>query len=137
MDIRQYTAYFHDGGLIGVKKKENNMEFFLYSCEITSDEPVDEKLLSEDNSLRGKLCLIGIKWIKVDDIENKEIPWKEYDGGGILDLEIDNNKIFFLIEWRTYPPKPYTRDVSTIEIEAEQIYWENIPELPDSCCNEN
>ena len=137
MDIKKYTGYFHDGGLIGAKREKNNIELFLQSCEISLDEPIDKKILSEENTLKGKLCLIGVKCIKVDDQENKEIPWKEYDDGEILDLEIDNNKVFLLIEWTNFPPKTRVTDVGTIEIEAEKIYWENIPDLSDNCCNEN
>ncbi len=131
MNIEKYTGYFHDGGFIGAKRKENNIELFLRSCEIESDEPIDRKFLSKDNALKGKLCLIDVKWIKVDHKEGKEIPWKEYDDGEILDLEIDNNKVFLLLEWTNFPPKPRTDDVGTIEIEAEEIYWENIPDLSD------
>lgn len=131
MDIKKYTGYFHDGGFIGAIRKENNMELFLRSCEISSDEPIDRKILSEDNALKGKLYLNGVKWIKVDDKENKEIPWKEYDDGEILDLKIDNNKVFLLIEWTNFPPKTRVTDVGTIEIEAEKVYWENIPDLSD------
>jgi len=135
MNIEKYTGYFHDGGLIGIKRKKNNMELFLRSCEISSDEPIDRKILSEDNALKGKLCLEGVKWIKVAGKENAEIPWKDYDDGEILDLEIDNNKVFLLIEWKNWPPKPRlrTNDVSKIEIEAEKVYWENIPDLSDDC----
>ncbi len=136
MDIKKYTGYFHDGGFIGMKKKGNNIELLLQSCEISANEPIDKKKLSEENTLKGKLCLMGVKSIKVDDHENKAIPWKEYDDGEILDLEIDNNKVFLLIEWTNFPPKPRTNDIGTIEIEAEQIYWENIPNLSDECCNE-
>ena len=139
MDISKYSGYFHDGGLIGVKRKENNMELFLLSCEISLDEPINRKNLSEDNALKGKLHLIGIRWIKVDDKEDKEIPWKDYDDGEILDLEVDSNKVFLLIEWKNWPPKPRKRpnDVSKIEIEAEKIYWENIPDLSDDFFKEN
>jgi hypothetical protein len=131
MNIEKYTGYFHDGGLIGAIRKENNMELFLRSCEISSGEPIDRKILSEDNALKGKLCLEGIKWIKVAGKENAEIPWKDYDDGEILDLEIDNNKVFLLIEWKNFPPKSRIEDVGTIEIEAEKVYWENIPDLSD------
>lgn len=133
MDIEKYTGYFHDGGLIGVKRKEKNMELFLRSCEISSEEPIHRKILSEDNALKGKLCLEGVKWIKVDDKKDKEIPRKDYDDGEILDLEIDDNKVFLLIEWKNWPPKlrQHTNDVSKIEIEAEKIRWENIPDLSD------
>lgn len=131
MNIEKYTGYFHDGTLIGIKKKENNIELFLESCGISSDDLIDKKLLSEANTLKGKLCLVGIKSIKVDDKEDKEIPWKEYDDGEILRLRIDNKKVFFLIEWKNFPPKLRTEDVGTIEIEAEKVYWENIPDLSD------
>ncbi len=113
------------------------MELFLQSCGIESDEPVDRKLLSEEGAFRGKLCLTGIRWIKVDDKEGKEIPWKEYDHGEILDFEIENNKVFLLIQWIDYRPKRYTDDVSKIEIEAEKIDWVNIPDLSDDCCKED
>lgn len=74
MNIEKYTGYFHDGGLIGITRKENNMELFLRSCEISSDDPIDRKILSEDNALKGKLCLEGVKWMKVSGKENAEIP---------------------------------------------------------------
>ena len=137
MDIKKYTGYFHDGGFIDEKRKEKNMELFLRSCEISPDDPIDRKILSKDNALRGKLCLTGVKWIKVDDKENKKIPWKEYDDGEILDLKIDDNKVFLLIEWTNFPPKARVTDTGTIEIEAEKIYWENIPDLSDGYFKEN
>src|ERR1700722_5970924 len=112
------------------------MELFLRSCEISSEEPIDRKILSEDHALKGKLCLNGLKWIKVDGKDDKEIPWREYDDGEILDLEIDNNKVFLLIEWMNFPPKARVTDVGKIEIEAEKIWWENIPDLSDDCFKE-
>ena len=132
MDFKKYTGYFHDGTLIGVRKKENNMEIFLESCEISSDEFTDKKKLSKANTLKGKLCLIGIKWIKVDEKEGKEIPCDEYDDGEILRFRMNSGKVFFLIEWKNFPPKPCIEDIGTIEIEAKKIYWKNIPELPDN-----
>ena len=55
-----------------------------------------------------------------------------YDNGNILDLEIRDNKIFLLVEWKNFPPKARKNDVSKIEIEAEKIYWEKIPDLSDN-----
>ena len=132
MDIRKYTGYFHDGGFIGMKTHEKNIELFLQSCEISSNKSIDKKILSKTNKIKGKLCLINVKWIKVDNKKGKKIPWKEYDDGEILDLEINNNTVFLLIEWANFPPKSRTNDIGKIEIEAEKIYWENIPDLPDS-----
>ena len=137
MDIKKCTGYFHDGTLIGIYQKKNSLELFLESCQITSGEFVDEKILSKAGTLKGKLCLTGIKNIKVGDKEYTGILRKEYDDGEILHLEIGNNKVLLLVEWKNFPPKPRIRDVGKIEIEAEKIYWENIPDLSDNCCNEN
>jgi len=128
MDIKQYTGYFHDGTLIDIKQKINSVEIFLESCEITSDELINKVSLSKDGTLKGKLCLKGIKNIKVDDKIYNGILQKQYDDGEIFRLEIGNNKIFLLVEWNDFPPKLRVRDVGTIEIEAEHIYWENIPD---------
>ena len=51
--IQTYTGYFHDGGFIGMKRHENNMELFLQSCEIDLDELIDKKLLSQTSALKG------------------------------------------------------------------------------------
>lgn len=131
MDLRKYTGYFHDGGFIGAVRKENTLELFLRSCEISLGEPINRKFLSEDNALKGKLCLTRVKEVKVDDQVNKEIPWKSYDDGEILDLELGDNTVFLLIEWANFPPKPRLTEVSKIEVEADKITWKNIPDLSD------
>jgi hypothetical protein len=58
-------------------------------------------------------------------------PKKNYDGGSILDFEIFKHKVILGIEWTDYPPKVRKSDFTTIEIEAEKIRWENIPDLSD------
>jgi hypothetical protein len=41
MGIKKYTGYFHDGGFIGAKRKEDNVELFLQSCEISNEHDDD------------------------------------------------------------------------------------------------
>ncbi len=129
MDINKYTGYFHDGTLIGINHLGNNIEFLLESSQIGVDEFFDREVLSDSFTLKGKLHVTNIKDIKINNISTKNILRKEYDDGEILDLEIHNNKILLLIEWTDYPPKNRITDVSKIEIEADKIYWENIPTL--------
>lgn len=52
-----------------------------------------------------------------------------YDDGGIFDLEIKNNEVILDISWCNYPPKVRTNDFFTITINAEDVRWENIPDL--------
>lgn len=46
--------------------------------------------------------------------------------------ELVEEPVFLLLIWCNYPPKLRIQKVSSIEIKADQIYWENIPDLYDS-----
>lgn len=128
MDISKYAAYFHDGYVNAIIHKGNNIEFFLESSVMDSNEvsEMGEKVLSESNTLKGILLLRNIKKMKVGNKEFKGTLQKQYDDGDILDLEVEDGRIFLLVEWKNYPPKAPTTDVSKIEIEAEEVEW--IPE---------
>ncbi|MCH9609380.1 MAG: hypothetical protein S4CHLAM45_05210 [Chlamydiales bacterium] len=55
-----------------------------------------------------------------------------YDEGNISHFEIAKGKMVLQASWENYFPKfPEETDVFKIEIEAEKIYWENIPTLFD------
>jgi len=54
-----------------------------------------------------------------------------YDSAEILHLEILQNKIKLFIEWENFPPHPKVTVYSALEIEADKIWWENIPNLYD------
>ena len=52
-----------------------------------------------------------------------------YDDGGIFNLEIKDHEITLDISWCNYSPKARTNDFSNIIIDADSLYWENIPNL--------
>lgn len=134
MDITKYAHYFHDGYVNNVLHTGSNIYFFLESSVVTNlNEFEDKHFLSNSHTFKGILNICGIKNFKLGNEKYESIFQKQYDDGNILDLEIKNNKVFVLIEWKNWPPKPRlrTHDVSKIEIEAEEIYWENIPDLSD------
>lgn len=137
MDISKYTGYFHDGTLIDIKHDGKNIMFFLESAEIEPDEIIDKRILSNTNTLTGILNVINIKNTLIGNKEYKGTLRKEYDDGEILELKIHNNKMRLLIEWKNFPPKTRVRDFGEIEIEAEKIYWENIPNLLENNYNED
>ena len=127
MDIAKYAGYFHDGYVNDISHVGNNISFSLESSVIENlDEIVDKHLLSDSNSLKGILIVHNIKNFQVGNKKYTGIFQMEYDDGDILDLEINDTKIFLLIEWKNFPPKSSKTDVSKIEIEAEKIEW--IPE---------
>lgn len=126
LDITQYTGYFHDGSLLEIDARDNHVILFLESAEIDPIEIGDVKVLSKSNTLFGKLRLKNVKEVKVNQKPHASALDKTYDDGEILDLEVHPSEIFLLIQWTNFPPKPKTTDVSRIEIQAEEIYWENI-----------
>ena len=129
MDISKYTAYFHDGSLFHVLHKGNKMELSMSSAEMDEEDVGKSIVLSRDNCIQGKLHLEGIKQIKINEslVEN-ELKLL-YDNGKIFDFEVSKNSIKLDIIWIDYPPKPEIDEFSTIEIEAEKIWWETIPNL--------
>ena len=129
--ISKYTSYFHDGTLFDIQYGKDPFELILAmeSCYIDIEDLKDPIPRSNEDTLRGKLCLKGIKNIYINR-EKLSTPLKmNYDNGKIFDLEIKNNEVLLSISWRNYPPKARTNDFSTITINAEDVYWENIPDL--------
>lgn len=129
MNIKKYVGYFHDGNLININHHGNIVELFIESSQIEENEIDNKETLSKTSTLKGILYLINVKNIKLEDKKYEGILTKIYDDGEILDLEIQGNKILLLVEWKNFPPKVRTSDVSKIEIEADEIYWKNIPTL--------
>ena len=124
MDISKYADYFHDGYVNNVSHVGNNIAFSLESSVIEdSNEIADKGLLSESNTLKGVLNVFNIKSFKLGNEKYDDVFKMEYDDGDILDLEIKDNKVFLLVEWKNFPPKNRNTDVSRIEIEAEKIQW--------------
>lgn len=128
MDLKNYTSFFHDGSVMDIRHTGSKIEFSMASAEIIPKHMIENMPPLNKNKIVGKLYLDGIRKIKI----NKE-PFtgplkKMYDSGSILDFEVFKHKVFLGIEWTDYPPKLRKSDFSTIEIEAEKIWWENIPD---------
>jgi hypothetical protein len=128
MNISKYD--FHDGCLIDVQHFDNKIEFSMESAEISDEELQDKIILSEYGTIKGKLHLDGIKSFKINDQLFSGAFVKEYDRGYIFSFEIQDSKMILIVGWINCPPKIYEEtDFFRIEIEAERIYWETIPDL--------
>lgn len=129
MDITKLTGYFHDGSVIDIEHIHNTLTFVLESCQIHQEELGNNTILSQTNTLRGKLIINNIKSITVGHRPQASTLKKTYDDGDILDLEINPGKVKLLVQWVNYPPKPREKHTSLIEIDADAVQWENIPDL--------
>ncbi|MCB1110455.1 MAG: hypothetical protein KDK64_05695 [Chlamydiia bacterium] len=125
MKFFECTAYFHDGSLLGIIDNETGINFFLESAEVDPSSFLHTFQLSKENTLQGILHLKGIKKILVDGQSIKRPLNMKYPDGEILNLDIQGETLFLLIEWKNSPPRGQANDVSKIEIKAEKIYWEN------------
>jgi hypothetical protein len=129
MDIHKYIDYFHDGSLFAINHIGNKIEFSMASAEMDQDDLVDDAILSRDNSIQGKLHVEGVKIIKIDS----QIFYNKvdllYDRGRILDFELGKNSVEFGINWINFPPKDQIKEFNVIEVEADKVWWENIPNL--------
>ncbi|MBI5346977.1 MAG: hypothetical protein HZB76_07540 [Chlamydiae bacterium] len=137
MTLSKYSGYFHDGSLINFKHVGNKVEISMLSAEIIPEHMIKNMPPLNKNRITGKLYLDGIKKIKINNEPFTGTLKKMYDSGSILDFEVLKHKVILGIEWTDYPPKPRKSDFSKIEIEAEKIRWENIPDLSDDCCKED
>jgi hypothetical protein len=131
MDIKKYSSFFHDGGIIDVVQIDDKVEISMESSELDREDNKDNIPLSKFNRIKGKLHLERVQNIIVD---NKPVSFIKmiYDSGEILDFEIyENKKVLLGLVWSNYSPKKHVRQWQSIKIEAKRIYWENIPDLFD------
>jgi len=129
MDIKNYTSFFHDGSILNITHSGNRMTISMESAEMDEEDLVDDLALSKNNRIKGKLYIEGIKSIK----ENGEIDLDVYLMKGeyaeIFHFKLHSKKVEFEISWNSSPPSPCIMNFYTVEIEAENIWWENIPDL--------
>lgn len=129
--INNYTDFFHDGSIIDINHFEKKMIIFMESAEVDKKDIKNDIIIAKDARLRGKLHIEEIKSVTINNKPYLKIVKKIYDEGGIVNFEIKKNCIELSIDWVNFPPKPAINEFSTIRIEAEKIWWENIPDLSD------
>jgi hypothetical protein len=65
--INKYTDFFHDGSINSIDHIGNEMLIYMESAEMDEEDVKDDIVLSEDDRIRGKLHVEGIKSIKIND----------------------------------------------------------------------
>lgn len=129
MNISNFTAFFHDGSLSEIIYQKNELILSMQSAEITIEELPGYIALSSDDRIKGKLHIVDLENIEINE-KSLSDKWKlRFDKGRIFDFEIKGNIIELDIEWVNYPPHPNVEDFSTIKIKADKVWWENIPDL--------
>jgi hypothetical protein len=128
-NISNYTSYFHDGSIMEIDHYKNNLIISMESAEINKEDIEQGLKISKNNRIAGKLHVEGIKKIKENENQLLSKLTMKYEDAEILHLEITGKNLKLEIFWNTIPPKPTILDFSLIEVEAEKVWWENIPDL--------
>lgn len=129
MDIKKYLGHFHDGSIYNIKHVGQEMILIMKSAQMDEEDLVDDAILSKDDRILGKLHIEGIKKITLNHNVYSDNFNMFYESAGIFDFEMDQGNVKLLISWTTYRPNPPMDDFSVVEIEAENIWWENLPDL--------
>jgi hypothetical protein len=127
MNLKNYTGYFHDGSINAIDHSGNSMILSMESAEMFEEDIVDDVILSKVNGMNLiciKLHIEGIKSIKENDEPYSGSLELKSDYAEIFHLNISENKVELQIIWGFYS-NPEKEDFSSLEIEAEKIWWEN------------
>lgn len=132
--INKYAGYFHDGSIREIQHEKDSIIIALESAQVPSewDWDRDSLPLSKQETISGKLHLERVISIKEDEKSFHDTVRMIYDHGDLYDLAVEKHKVKLLVTWKQYLPKKIQTDMLSIEITAEKIYWENIPNLFDS-----
>ncbi len=128
-DVSKYTPFFHDGSIIGIQHRGSAVELFMESAEVDPEE-IRDVVLSARNTIKGILHVSGVEKIQENN-QDVLVLEKKYDDGGIFDFELEKHRIEFSVDWVNFPPYPAVNEFSVIQIVAEKIWWENVPDLVD------
>jgi hypothetical protein len=131
--ISKYEGIFHDGAIWEIKQNESLLQLCMESAQMLPEWNEDNIILSKRETVTGKLVLEGIKNIKENDSSSlEEFRVKEsYERAEVFRLRIKSNSVLLLLLWIKYFPEYEESALFKYEIEAEKIYWENIPTLFD------
>ena len=133
MDIRKYTSYFHDGDLFAILHDDESLDLSMESAQMDEEDLEDPIPLSNNSgfpTLRGKLCIRGIRKIILNDMLFTGRLEKTHDGLNIFDLEITDHSVELQLILERFC-SPREEGFWVIKIDADTIYWDNIPDLPD------
>lgn len=131
MNIANYAPYFHDGSIIDIYHDQSIVIFSMESAEISPEENIDNIVLSESLTIKGKLHMEGVDLITENEKQVSALLKMLFDSARILHLKIDGTTLSLDLEWVNFPPHPEVTTYSFYKINARKIWWENIPDLYD------
>ena len=126
MAIWDYADYFHDGRVFEINHNGKNVVIFMESAELDTEDLMGDVKLTKDDCLKGKLHIEGVRSIKINDADFFDQIKKIPESNDLLHFGIKEGKVLLEVGWLEINPTCY--NLSAFEIQAEKIWWENLPE---------
>ncbi len=126
LDIRKFTSDFHDGSIFKIQCREDRLVIWMESSELFVNKEI---ILSPYHTLKGKLHIEGIKKIKENGKKSSDLNKLYITNAEIMHFDLSSTKT--LLEILLQDLNFVVIGYSTIEIDAEKIWWENIPDMKE------
>lgn len=131
MNFANYTSYFHDGSIIDISHNQSVIILSMESAEISPNENLNNIILSEHLTIKGKLHLENVGLITENEKQILTTLRMLFDSAVILHFKIVDTTVSLDLEWVNFPPHPKVTSYSFYAINARKIWWENLPDLYD------
>lgn len=120
VDIEEYQKYFKDGILYNIFTEENSCSFTMESSSINPKSLKNKIILSDQDTLRGKLILKEIKSITMNEKTMVLSKDQTFQSAIIQDCTIHPDAFKLSL-------KVAGSSLTHFNICAKKIYWENFP----------
>lgn len=122
---------FHDGSIIAIEHQSDEMRIAMESAELCP-EALDEAVgLTDTGTIKGILIISGIRTIELDGKMFKGRLEMHADDATILNVDADDSKVHFFVEWANFSQIEPDEQYTDIVIEADSIRWQDHPSFFD------
>lgn len=130
-EFNKVTAFFHDGILDRFEQHGKDIKIWMCSAQMNPEWLIEYPVkVDAENYIRGILHCNNLNDMIINDI-SENVFIQKFDCGDILDFEIINGQVKFLVVWYNLSKEEPSEDCQEIVIQANTIYWEHVNYVRD------
>ncbi|MFZ4772653.1 MAG: hypothetical protein ACOYK9_01520 [Chlamydiia bacterium] len=130
-NFKRYTELFHDGALFDIRIEGRDIFFHIESAEMDPEEFTEGFRLTEDDRIRGILCLKNVSAIVINDVTMNKPIWMISDDAEIADLELYMNAIILNIKWEKFGDREFRDFTSNKLYFDDAVFYIEGGKIPD------
>ena len=123
-DFKRYSAFFHNGTIDKIIQDGNNIYIWMESSGMLPEWLIEYPIqVNEETCIKGVLHCLNVSSLIVNHISEATFQQTQ-DCAEILDFDVENEDVSFLVIWRDWKEKSIYSNISgLIKIQAERFYW--------------